>query len=178
MTKQKQNVFWGVAVFFFAVFFFAPPFLKDWFQPPTESAGRLNKTANLSQTPIDWTVRDINGNSVEIKKGKTPLVINLWATWCAPCIEELPSLSALADREGREGLVVAVTTESLEKVRRFVKSAFPDLSLHLKIVSVSRREQNQFFPADNLPVTYLFDRNGLLVRKVTGARDWISYPLP
>ena len=73
---------------------------------------------------------------------------------------------------------MAITTEPLEKARRFIKTSFPDLSSHLKIVSVTKEERSRFFPPDNLPVTYIFNQEGLLVEKVVGARDWRAFKIP
>ena len=151
--------------------------LKDHFDDSSSHSHRLNQIESLTQEPIHWVVRDIYGKKVMISGTENfkGMAVNLWATWCPPCIEELVSLSDLAERSGPGSLVVAVTTEPLETVQRFIKTSFPDLSARFKIVSVSPEEQRRFFPADSLPVTYLFNKNGLLVRKVVGARDWGSF---
>lgn len=179
MLKKRSTIIWTSLglVFFVLLFIFSSQIISVFQKPASRGSDRLNKIESLTDQPIHWIVRDIYGKTVEISKGKT-LVINLWATWCAPCIEELPSLSRLAEKMNQKGLVVALTTEPLEKVKRFVKTSFPDLSSHLKIVSVTKEERNRFFPPDNLPVTYLFNQKGLLMRKVVGARDWNTFPIP
>ena len=162
------------------IFFVVSPLIITQFftKSSSESAHRLNKIVSLTEQPINWTVRDIEGKTVVIQGVDQNLVVNLWATWCSPCIEELPSLSDLAEKLGQEGLVVALSTEPLDKIQRFIKTSFPDLSSHLKIVSVTEEERSRFFPADNLPVTYLFNQKGLLIKKVIGAKDWRAFPLP
>ena len=182
MLKKKQIIIWvGVSAGFIFVlsFFISPSSLTQIFKKPSfESTHRLNKIESLTEHPINWAVQDINGKTVVIKEGYKSLVINLWATWCPPCIEELPSLSDLAEKLGRNGLVVAVSTEPLKKVKKFIKTSFPDLSPRLKIVSLTKEERNRFFPPDSLPVTYLFNQKGLLVEKVIGAKDWRTFPVP
>ena len=181
-VKKKQIIVGSVIlgqVFVLIAFFNLPPSITHFFKKPSsESTHRLNKIVSLTEQPIHWTVKDIEGKTVVIKGGFKSLVINLWATWCPPCIEELPSLSDLAEKLGQEGLVVALSTEPLDKVKRFIQTSFPDLSPHLRIVSVTEKERSRFFPADNLPVTYLFNQKGLLMEKVVGAKDWRVFPLP
>ena len=182
MFKKRQviviSVILGLVCVCIFSFFNLPPSITHLFKKPSsESAQRLNKIVSLTEQPIHWTVRDIEGKTVVIKGGFKNLVVNLWATWCPPCIEELPSLSDLAEKLGREGLVVALSTEPLDKVQQFIQTSFPDLSPHLKIVSVTAAERNRFFPADNLPVTYLFNQKGLLMEKVVGAKDWRVFPI-
>ena len=182
MLKKKQIVIWiGVSSGFIFIlsFFISPVSITQLFKKSSsESTRRLNKIESLTEHPIYWTVQDIAGKTVVIKKGYKSLVINLWATWCPPCIEELPSLSDLAEKMGSEGLVVALTTEPLKKVQKFIKTSFPDLNPHLRIVSLTKEEQSRFFPPDNLPVTYLFNQKGLLVEKVIGAKDWRTFQVP
>ncbi|MCY4512944.1 MAG: TlpA disulfide reductase family protein [Bdellovibrionales bacterium] len=179
MLKKRPIIIWTSLsfAFFVLLFIFSSQIISIFQKPTSKKSYRLNKIESLTEQPIHWIVRDIYGKTVEISKGKN-LVINLWATWCAPCIEELPSLSLLAEKMNQKGLVVALTTEPLEKVKRFVKTSFPDLSSHLKVVSVTEEERSQFFPADNLPVTYLFNQKGLLMDKVVGARDWNTFQIP
>ena len=179
--KTGKNMLKKRRIIAFVVIFLivSPLIITQFFiKSSSDSARRLNKIVSLTEQPINWTVRDIEGKTLVIKGTDQKLVVNLWATWCPPCIEELPSLSDLAEKLGPKGLVVALSTEPLEKVKRFIETSFPDLSPHLKIVSVAAEEQSRFFPLDNLPVTYLFNQKGLLIKKVIGAKDWRTFPLP
>ncbi len=136
-------------------------------------SNRVDRLNELMETPIDWIFKNIKGEVFDLYcyRGKKRILINLWATWCPPCIEELPSLSALAEQT-KNILVIAVTTESLEVVNSFIQKSFPDLSESLQIVRVSKEELNQYFIPDSLPVTYLFNKEGKLESKILGARNW------
>ncbi len=140
---------------------------------------RADQLNQLMETPIDWIFKDIKGDSFDLYcyRGKKGVVINLWATWCPPCIKELPSLSALADKAVKDFLVIAITTESLEVVNPFIQKSFSDLSERLKIVRMSPEELSEYFPQDSLPVTYLFARNGKLKSKIMGDRNWLNMGL-
>ncbi len=102
-------------------------------------------------------------------KGK-PLLLNLWATWCAPCIREMPMLDRLALREGDklQVLVVSQDLEGAEKVTPFfAKSGFKALQPYLDPeVKLSTGY------GVNLPTTILYDAQGREVWRVSGDMDW------
>ncbi|PTQ07881.1 thiol:disulfide interchange protein [Sphingomonas oleivorans] len=105
-------------------------------------------------------------------KGK-PLLVNLWATWCAPCVAEMPTLDALAEREaGRMGLIVV--SQDMEGRRAvspfFAKAKFRNLKPYLD------KENGLMLAlkADTLPMTILYDAEGREIWRVTGAMDWTS----
>ena len=100
------------------------------------------------------------------------LVINLWATWCPPCVEELLSLSKMAEKTQDQALVLALSSEPEATLSRFIKRAFPDLKKDLKIVSLPEEKLREFFPQDSIPVTYIFNKEGKLAHKEQGSRDW------
>lgn len=117
---------------------------------------------------------DNTGESLDLSsfKGK-PLLINLWATWCAPCIAEMPTLAALISREEELGVTVLPISQ--------------DMGQHDKVVEILRRrglEQIQpwideqgdlgFQYGGNLPITVLFDSAGKEVWRYTGGNDWAS----
>ena len=144
-------------------------------QKAAAEGGRPSRLAlldRLADQPLDWIIQDINGEAVDFAcyRGKARVVINLWATWCPPCIEELPALARLAQKSGI--LAAAVSTEPEAKVRQFIEKSFPGLSRHLKIAAVSAEEQKALFPEDPLPVTYLFNKEGKLAMKASGPRAW------
>ena len=135
---------------------------------------RHKQMQKLRNTPLDLVVQDINGFVWDLYcyRRKKNLVINLWATWCPPCVEELLSLSKMAKKTKDQALVLALSTESEEILSRFIKKAFPDLKKDLKIVSLPEEKLRELFPKDPLPVTYIFNKEGKLAHKKPGSRDW------
>ena len=98
------------------------------------------------------------------------VVLNLWATWCAPCVEELPSLLAL-QRKMPELAVVAVSTDQDDLVyHRFL------LQHHVNLLTVRDADQrvNALYGTVQIPETYIIDRNGMMRRKFIGAQDWTN----
>lgn len=102
-------------------------------------------------------------------KGK-PLLLNLWATWCAPCVREMPTLDALAVREAGK-LQVIVVSQDLEGAAKvtpfFEKAKFKALKPYLDTdVALSTGY------GVNLPTTILYDSAGKEVWRVSGDMDW------
>ncbi len=98
------------------------------------------------------------------------VVLNLWATFCAPCVQELPSLLAL--QKAMPALaVVAVSTDQDEAVyRRFL------VQHHVDVLTVRDADQrvNALYGTVLIPETYIIDRNGVVRRKFIGEQDWTS----
>ena len=100
-----------------------------------------------------------------------PLLVNLWATWCGPCIVEMPSLDALAEREGDALQVLALSQdmEGRDRVtaffgaRRFNRLE-PYLDAQLSVMTNLR--------IDTLPTTILYDAQGREVWRMTGMAEW------
>lgn len=109
--------------------------------------------------------------SLEAFRGRVVLV-NLWATWCAPCIEEMPALDRLAARLGGPDFeVVAIALDRQgEKVVRpfFEKLALSRLGFHLDPSNATSRT----LAAPGLPLSVLLDRDGREMGRVLGAAAW------
>jgi thiol-disulfide isomerase/thioredoxin len=99
------------------------------------------------------------------------LLVNLWATWCAPCVREMPSLDRLQARLGDRIRVLAISED-----RKGPEVVDPFLgTLDLKSLTIyldpTARAQ-QAFGVRGLPTSFLIDRDGRLVGRLEGAADW------
>ena len=103
-----------------------------------------------------------------------PLLVNMWATWCGPCVIELPSLDALAGRTHPNGLkVIAVSqdTGGHDQVTGFLASH------NVRNIAAYQDNQMQAMTSlhlDTLPTTILYDAEGKEVWRMTGRADWAS----
>jgi cytochrome c biogenesis protein CcmG, thiol:disulfide interchange protein DsbE len=125
---------------------------------------------NLGKPAPQFVVGD-ETKTVDLSKlrGKV-VVLNLWASWCAPCIEELPSLLAL-QRQMPDLVIVAVSMDQDPNVyHRFLERN------HVNLVTVRDADQrvNALYGTAQIPETYVIDRQGILRRKFVSAQDWTS----
>jgi len=100
-------------------------------------------------------------------RGKV-VVLNLWATWCAPCVEELPSLLNLQQKMPALA-VVAVSTDQDDAVyRKFL------VKHHVDVLTVRDADMqvNNLYGTVLIPETYIIDRQGIIRRKFIGPQDW------
>lgn len=121
--------------------------------------------------------------SLEELRGKVVL-LNIWATWCGPCVQEMPSIQAVYDRYGDSGLeVVAVAVDDEPGVRQGdgrvegVVSEFVDrLGLTFPVVLDPTGDTERRFGTEYLPSTFLIDREGRIRLREIGGRYWDQEP--
>jgi thiol-disulfide isomerase/thioredoxin len=132
-------------------------------------AGEIDRSHKGSELP-DFTFRDPAGGEIQLRslKGK-PLLINLWATWCAPCVAELPALDRLAARGAIKVLTVSQDMAEPAKVAAFLKQRGAT-----RIEPWLDPESNLAFHygAQTLPTSILYDARGREVWRITGPREW------
>jgi len=141
------------------------------FKTPLHRAEKLNR---LMDMPIDWILTDLGGSLIDLTcfRDKKMIILNFWATWCAPCIKELNSLSELATNYKEDIFVLAVSMEKQDIVKKFLERSFKGLSPELKIAIVQKSEKLKIFPEDQIPATYIFSKQGLLKIKQIGEKNW------
>jgi peroxiredoxin len=125
---------------------------------------------NIATPAPQFTISD-GTNSADLSKLRGHIVLlNLWATNCAPCIEELPSLLAL-QRQMPDLAIVAVSwDQDPDAYQRFLTRHNIDL---LTIRDPDQKIAAMYGTAQ-IPETYVIDRNGILRRKFVSAQDWTS----
>ena len=133
---------------------------------------RLQQLDQMRQGDFQFSFTDLNKKERVLSQyqGKVVLV-NLWATWCPPCVEELPSLLHIAQKFQNNLVVIAVSEESTKVIQDFF-SQWPQPSQNF-ILSTSLDIQKTFSP-QGLPESYLLDKKGRLVLKIVGSQDWNS----
>ena len=115
---------------------------------------------------------DLTGNTVRLSDftGKMVLV-NLWATWCEPCLREMPSLGRMQSRLGDKITVVAVSEDrgGSKAVEPFIgKLGLKSIKTYLDPKSTAERA----FKVQGLPTSFLIDRQGRILGRVEGAAEW------
>jgi thiol-disulfide isomerase/thioredoxin len=146
---------------------------KGWVGPPAaerQGTGRLDRSHAGSKAP-EILFQDPAGEPASIAdfKGK-PVLLNLWATWCAPCVVEMPSLDKLAASDGRvHVLALSQDLNGQEKVEAFFagrkfEKLEPFIDAELSMMGT--------LGISTLPTTILYDAEGREVWRMTGLEDW------
>ncbi len=130
--------------------------------------------AETPQPAPPLSFADLAGNAAGLGDFKNGVVLlNLWATWCQPCLREMPSLVALQQRFGTSLTVLALSEDrgGADVVRPFVdKHGLDKLKVYLDPKSAATKA----FDVRGLPSSFLIDASGKVVGKVEGAADWDS----
>lgn len=117
------------------------------------------------------TMRGLNGPDRKLSafRGK-PLIINVWASWCAPCIAEMGSLERLAWSDlGQQFTVIGISTDDYpQNAKAFLTKSQATLNHYID----RQLELENMLGADRLPLTLLVDAKGRVLHKVVGAREW------
>lgn len=139
---------------------------------PSYPTGRLDRSHAGTAAP-DTVFEDGTGRPARLSafRGR-PLLVNLWATWCGPCIVEMPSLDALAMRQG-EAVKVLTISQDADDGRRKVADFFAARNFQrLEPYLDSRMDLMMGLRLDTLPTTILYDARGREVWRMTGMADW------
>lgn len=135
---------------------------------------------NSSIDPKEFVLKDRQGRSVRLSdfKGK-PILLNFWASWCPPCVDELPSLLKFAEvakkQFGLETIAVSVDTEWKAIDGLFLEKKFwPRGALPLTILLNADGQVAESYGTSKYPETYFIDRNFKIVRKFVGPQNWTS----
>jgi thiol-disulfide isomerase/thioredoxin len=148
-----------------------------WFhagRSPSSDAGATSRRASPFQkhgTLQDFAFKAEGDRSIRLSdfRGR-PVLLNLWATWCAPCVEEMPSLDRLQrDFPGVAVVAISLDREGEAKVREFFTEHGLD---HLKIYTDTRMSTMARLGAPGLPFTMLIDANGREAGSLSGSYDW------
>ncbi len=130
----------------------------------------IGKSEQIILTNYNWVLKDESGNDYNFNKAKgRVVVINFWATWCPPCIAEMPSLQKLYDAYNEDVVFLFITNEPKDVTSEFKSQkaySFP----------VYQRRSNAPKPliTKGIPRTVIIDKSGRIVIDKSGAVDWFS----
>ena len=131
----------------------------------------------------DFIARDLEGRRVSLRELRGEVVmLNVWATWCAPCREEMPSMQRLHARLGPQGLrVVAVSidaalgdTDAADRAGGDIRTFVEEHGLTFDVWHHPSGEIQRLYRTTGVPESFVIDRQGRIVRKVLGATEWDS----
>lgn len=149
-------------------------------QPGAPSQPSLGGTETMGRVVIDYrgmaapdlAFSNADGQTIRLSDFEgQPLLVNLWATWCAPCIREMPTLDALAERE--EGNIKVLTVSQDFQGEAVVAPFFAENGFrHLEPWLDEENAMLSALQSDTLPITILYDEDGAELFRVYGGMDW------
>lgn len=123
--------------------------------------------ARTGERAPDFTVDLLDGGrfalAEHLSDDQRPLVLNLWASWCLPCREEIPDLSAFATGNPEFAVVGVAVEDRLEDARAFAAEIDPSYPL-----AFANAAFDESYPNFGLPVTYFLDRDGIVTEVFNG----------
>ncbi len=178
MMKYKK-IKWSNLIFILMILLFIIPQSRKFIQVslnklvvnyspfvPKELA--LEKQIQL--TPFDYKVKTLDGISVSnpVGNGKVTF-ISYWATWCPPCIAELPSIEKLYADYGNKVTFLLITNEKTTTVEDFIERKKFNIPAVIPEIETPEKLRER-----TIPTTYIIDSRGKVIIKEQGAADWNS----
>lgn len=122
----------------------------------------------------DFTLPDLDGKMVSLSDYKDKVVLlNIWASWCPPCVEEMPSMEKLHQELKNEDfkiLAVSIDTTGAKTVASFMKKH----KLNFTALSDTEGKIKGIYQTTGVPETFIIGKDGIIVQKVIGPRDWAT----
>jgi peroxiredoxin len=152
---------------------FSKPLRASLLLLPLALLAACDRGAHPSQTGQVAPDFNVSDGSTKIHladyRGKVVLV-NFWATWCAPCVEEIPSLLDLHHANPDLAILAVSVDEDPDAYSEFLTRRHVDLTT----VRDPSESAAKLFHTEQWPETYILDRKGVIRRKFIGAQDWTS----
>jgi len=141
---------------------------------PTPSISLLDSFER--QGVPDFEAKTISGRSIRLVEFKGKVVLlNFWATWCGPCVDEIPSFIRLAVKLPSDVVLVLISEDSeLSEINTFLKSFANIAQPNIYVVWDNDRKLMKGFGSERLPETFVLKRDHKLAKKVIGSIDWSS----
>jgi len=168
--KQWTNValIIGIILFLFTpIGFYTRVFLARIFAP---SATVLKTELQMKVENYDWQLVDGHGNDFNFEEAAGKVVlINFWATWCPPCVAEMPGFQTLYDDYKDKVVFMFVAQDKVEKVSAFIEKKGYTLP-----VFYSKSDAPSVLTSKTIPTTYVINKEGKIIIAETGVADWNS----
>ena len=126
---------------------------------------------DIGETAPDFTLPTLNRGPLSLHDfGRQVVVLNFWATWCPPCVEETPGLEKFAEEMRSQG--VTVVSVSVDEDVKALENFAAQQHLSFPILRDPDRSLAHHYGTFQFPETYLIDQEGRVAEKLIGPVDW------
>ena len=181
MSSKKlipPKIFCFSLILFLSLFAFASTSAHSKKAKLTDEDRKLLKSLRITPPSIwleahDFTGEINDGRIINLKDYHHRFVLlNFWATWCLPCLKEMPDLEKAYQQMGSKKLIVLAVGmgEDKNSISRFAEKhgfTFP-------MIADSTLEIARLYGVENIPITYLINPEGVIIGRALGIRDWAS----
>jgi len=141
----------------------------------SNSSDTLDRLALISSWEQEG-VPDFQIADVTLKSRPEPIkIVHFWASWCGPCVEEIPSLQELAKKLGNQVLIIALSQDSTEQdMLGFLKEHKINSSSNLQFVFDKKPRISSLYKVEKLPESYIVDQRLKLKKRISGSIEWVT----
>lgn len=163
---QHTIIIWKIHILYliFSLLFFINPLL---FLSYGCKGYEGHTVANIGDPASEFELTDLNGRLVNLKnyKGKK-VILNFWATWCPPCVKEMPLLQEAYNKEKNKGVeFIGINyNESYERINKFIS----DHRITFTILIDNDLKISMDYGVIGLPLTFFIDQNGIIKERYKG----------
>ena len=138
---------------------------------PTPEIDSVKTTEELPDADFNLSVKTLESKLVNMHdyRGKV-IFLNFWATWCMPCVAELPSINKLYNQFKNDNIVfLLISNETSEKVKSYKQRKKYDVPFY--IIDSDGKIPQQYF-SRSIPTTFIINKEGKIIKATKGAEDW------
>lgn len=130
----------------------------------------LDKSESKTTADYNLTLSDMNGNLTDLKQSKgKPMLINFWATWCSPCIAELPGLVKLYKEFGDKVDFYFISNEERARLQNFLSKKGLNIPVYIPASKTPK-----VYNSSSIPTTFLINAKGKIIASAKGMANWDS----
>ncbi len=178
MMTVNDKVLAGLAVTLLVIgvaYLSVPQLLHRGINSPESSSTQETPPVAAGDRAAAFSLKDLDGNTVSLSalRGKV-VFLNVWATWCGPCRDEMPSMETLYDefKANKDFVMLAVSQDrqGLEAVKPYVERN----GYHFQVLLDPDNQISESYNVSGVPETFIIDRHGRIVAHRMGGFDWSS----
>ena len=168
-------------LFLLLLFVFILPSAQTRQASLADSGRKLLKSLRITPATVWIKAHNFAG---ELPDGKTVylkdyqgrfVLLNFWATWCSPCLKEMPDFESVYQEMGEEKLVVLAVGMGEDKIK--ISKFAEKYGFTFPLLADPDMEITRLYGVKNIPITYLIDPKGVILGRALGVREWTNLDL-
>ncbi len=170
LKKHYSNIIFGIFIILMIIPQTRKPIQVQIQRLIAFSPSTISEEKRETLNDFDWPVKTLTGQNTNINKSKNKVTfINLWATWCPPCIAEKPSFQALYNDYADKVDFYFISSENTNTINKFLEQNNYQLPIYQPLSAPPAQLNSRA-----LPTTYVIDKQGNIVVERRGVANWNS----